>query len=88
MCFCSLSSDGGVWPSGQHLELRTRRSGVQASPVAIVSLDKELYSTLSVFTTVLACQQALHLRVLARLASLAQLGELAGRLPRCINGYH
>ena len=53
----------------------------------VVSLDKELNSTLSLFTQVLACELALHLRVLARFASLAQIGEHAHRLPRSVNGY-
>ena len=53
----------------------------------VVSLDKELYSTLSLLTQLLACEQALHLRVLAQLASLAQIGEHAHRLPRSVNGY-
>ena len=73
----------------------------------VVSLDKELNSTLSLFTQVLACEQALHLgdivesrrargdakagaarsRVLAWLTSLAQIGELAHRVPGSINGY-
>ena len=38
--------------SGEHLELRIWRSGVQASLVALFTLYKEIYSTLSLFTQV------------------------------------
>ena len=43
--------------------------------------------TLSLLTQLLACEQALHLRVLVRLAFLAQIGEHAHRLPRSVNAY-